>query len=84
MRLVHSEHLYLLHRNAALCLLLYHITVCMHMDTESREKITLTIVLSSSMGPTTWQLGLQLSTQEVHAGLEYLLPDWVKLVPVYQ
>lgn len=47
-------------------------------------RLTLTIALSSSMGPATWQLGLQLSTQEVHAGLEYLLPDWVKLAPVYQ
>lgn len=47
-------------------------------------RITLAIVLSSSMGPATWQLGLQLSTQEVHVGLEYLLPDWVKLAPVDQ
>lgn len=40
----------------------------------------LTIILSSSMGcerrPATWQLELQLSTQEVHAEL---LPDWGKL-----
>lgn len=47
-------------------------------------RITLTIVLSSSMGPATWQLELQLSTQEVHAGLEYLLPDLVKLASVCQ
>lgn len=44
---------------------------------------TLTIILSSSMGcerrPATWQLELQLSTQEVHAEL---LPDWGKLAPV--
>lgn len=60
-----------------------------HIDTgkDHDARITLTIVLSSSMGPATWQLELQLSTQEVHAGLEYLLPllpGWVKLAPVCQ